>query len=210
MMEPELYVMSVGGKHYVSGTVYTPDGIVQHNAVLDDFKKIFTLFPTFATLINCYHDDVCIRDHVDHFYYLTYRNEDELVKMLTFMSGASISYLQFIPEEVIKKLDIHFSFNSFRIGGADVLKNVECNVIGAIPSFLAITYGYVSINGVKIGSRDISGDYNVCGQLINLEHNVLSNLSYLLACYFLKYYKGTPTWSEVLKTWCGIRISLMM
>jgi len=209
-MEPELYIMSVFDKHYVSGTVYTPDGIVQHNVVLDDFEKIFTLFPTFATLINCYHDDVCIRGHTDHFYYLTYRDESELVKMLTFMSGASISYLQLIPEEVIKKLDIHFSFNSFRIGGVNILQNVDCKVIGSIPSTLTVTRYYVSINGVKIGRRDISGNYDVCGQLINLEYNVLSYLSYLLGCYFLKHYKGTPTWSEVLKTWCGIKTSLMM
>jgi len=208
-MEPELYIMSVFDKHYVSGTVYTPDGIVQHNVVLDDFEKIFTLFPTFATLINCYHDDVCIRGHTDHFYYLTYRDESELVKMLTFMSGASISYLQLIPEEVIKKLDIHFSFNSFRIGGVNILQNVDCKVIGSIPSTLTVTRYYVSINGVKIGRRDISGNYDVCGQLINLEYNVLSYLSYLLGCYFLKHYKGTPTWSEVLKTWCGIKTSLM-
>jgi hypothetical protein len=209
-MEPQLYVISVGDKHYVSGTIYTSDGIKQYSGVLSNFEQLFTLFPTFATTVNCYNDYVCMRDHIDFFYYLTYRGEDELVKMLTFMNGASISYLQFIPEEVIKKLDIHFSSNSFHIGGANVLKNVECNVIGSIPSFLVVTYGYVSINGVKIGSRDISGDYDVCGQLINLEHNVLSNLSYLLGCYFLNHYKGTPTWSEVLKTWCGIKMSLMM
>jgi len=207
-MEPELFVMSIGDRHYVSGTVYTPDGVRPYNGVLDDFEQIFTLFPTFATLIRCPYDEVCIRDHIDWFYYLTYRDEGELIKMLTFMSGASVSYLQLIPEEIIKELDIHFGFNYFRIGGTDVFQDVECKVIGSIPTLLTITYGYIAINGVKIGVRDESGDYTVCDRIISFSNGIISNLSFLIACYFLRYYKGTPTWSEVLKTWCGIRTSL--
>jgi hypothetical protein len=63
-MEPQLFVMSVGDKHYISGTVYTPKGIRQYNGVLDEFEQIFTLFPTFATLVVCAYDEVCIHDHM--------------------------------------------------------------------------------------------------------------------------------------------------
>ena len=206
-MQPELYVVSIGGKHYVSGTIYTPNGVKPYINILDSFEEIFTLLPTFATRVSCYYDDICKRDHIDYFYYLTYRNEDELIKMLTFMSGESVSYLQYIPEEVLKKLDIHIGFNYFRIGGANILQSVECKVIGSIPTLLTITRDYIAINGVVIGTRNESGNYNVCGEEVDLANGVIGSLSYLLACYFLKHYKGTPTWSEVLKTWCGIRIS---
>jgi len=210
MMEPQLYVVSVGDKHYVSGTIYTPKGIRQYNGVLDEFEQLFTLFPTFATSVICSNDEVCIRDHTSYFYYLTYRNEDELEKMLTFMDYASVQYLSYIPSDVIRKMDIHIEGAYIRIGGANILQNVDCKVIGSIPATLTVAYGYVAINGVKIGERDESGDYAVCGKIINLDNGVVSNLSFLLACYFLKHYKGTPTWSEVLKTWCFIRTSLKM
>jgi hypothetical protein len=207
-MEPQLYVVSVGDKHYASGTIYTPDGIKPYSGVLDEFEQIFTLFPTFATVINCYNDEVCIRDRTDYFYYLTYRNEYELEKMLVFMNHASVQYLSYIPPDVIRKMDIHIEGAYITIGGANILQNVDCKIIGSIPATLTVTYGYIAINGVKIGVRDESGDYAVCGQIINLDNGVISHLEYLLACYFLEHYKGTPTWSEVLKTWCGIRTSL--
>ncbi len=207
-MEPQLFVVSVGDKHYVSGTLYTPEGIRQYNGVLDEFEQIFTLFPTFATLIYCSYDEVCIRDHTSYFYYLTYRDEYELEKMLTFMDYASVQYLSYIPPDIIRKLSIHIAGAYITIGGVNILQNVDCKIIGSIPATLTVTYGYIAINGVKIGERDESGDYAVCGEIINLRSGVISYLSYLLACYFLEHYKGTPTWSEVLKTWCGIQISL--
>ena len=208
MMEPELFIVSVGDKHYVSGTVYTPDGVVQYNGVLDDFKEVFTIFPTFATLINCPYDEICIREYSERFYYLTYRDEGELIRMLSFMSGASISYLNYVPEEVIKKLDIHFSFNTFRIGGTDILQDIDCKVIGSIPAVLTVTRDYIYINGVKIGERIEDDEYIICDRPLNLGNGIIYNLSFLIGCYFYKHYKGTPTWSEVLKTWCGIRTSL--
>ena len=209
-MEPQLFVVSVGDKHYVSGTVYTPKGVRQYNGVLDEFEQIFTLFPTFATSVICSNDEVCIRDHTSYFYYLTYRNEDELEEMLTFMDYASVQYLSYIPPDVIRKMDIHIEGAYIRIGGTNILQNVDCRIIGSVPVTLTITYGYIAINGVKIGERDESGDYTVCGQIINLSSGVVNHLAYLLACYYLEHYKGTPTWSEVLKSWCGIRTSLQM
>jgi len=209
-MEPQLYVVSVGDKHYVSGTIYTPKGIRQYNGVLDSFEQIFALFPTFATSVICSHDEVCIRDHTDYFYYLTYRNESELEKMLTFMDYASVQYLSYIPPDIIRKMDIHIEGAYIRIGGANILQNVDCRVIGSIPTILTVTRDYIAINGVRIGERDGSDDYTVCGQIINLSSGVVGHLAYLLACYYLEHYKGTPTWSEVLKSWCGIRTSLKM
>jgi len=207
-MEPELYVMSVGDKHYVSGTLYTPDGIKQYNGVLDDFEQLFTLFPTFATGVSCYYDDVCKRDRIDFFYYLTYYDELELERMLSFMDNAPVQYLNFIPPDVVKKMDIHIEGTNIRIGGADILQNIDCKIIGSIPAILTVTYDYIAINGIKIGKRDESGNYAVCDENINLQNGVAGYLTYLLACYYFKHYKGTPRWSEVLKTWCGIRTSL--
>jgi hypothetical protein len=198
----------VGDKHYVSGTIYTPKGIRQYNGVLDEFEQIFTLFPTFATLIYCNHDEVCIRDRTNYFYYLTYRNESELEKMFTFMDYASVLYLSYIPPDVIRKMGIHIAGGYIRIGGVNVLQSFDCKIIGSIPATLTVTHDYIAINGVKIGQRDESGDYIVCGQNINLSNGVISFLPYLLSCYYLEHYKGTPTWSEVLKTWCGIQTLL--
>jgi len=207
-MEPELYVMSVEDKHYVSGTLYTPDGIKQYNGVLDDFEQLFTLFPTFATGVSCYYDDVCKRDRIDFFYYLTYHDELELERMFSFMDNAPVQYLNFIPPDVVKKMDIHIEGTNIRIGGTDILQNIDCKIIGSIPAILTITYDYIAINGIKIGKRDESGNYAVCDENINLQNGVAGYLTYLLACYYFKHYKGTPRWSEVLKTWCGIRTSL--
>jgi len=207
-MEPQLYVVSVGDKHYVSGTIYTPKGIRQYNGVLDEFEQIFTLFPTFATSVVCSHDEVCIRDRTNYFYYLTYRDESELEKMLTFMDYASVLYLSYVPPDVIRKMGIRIVGGYIRIGGVNILQSFDCKIIGSIPATLTITRDYIAINGVKIGERDESGDYAVCGQVINLSRGVIEYLPYLLACYFLEHYKGTPTWSEVLKTWCGIQMSL--
>jgi len=209
-MEPELYIMSVGDKHYVSGTIYTPDGIKQYNGVLDDFEQLFTLFPTFATGVSCYHDEVCKRDRIDFFYYLTYHDELELEKMLSFMDNAPVQYLNFIPHDVVKKMDIHIEGTNIRIGGIDILKNIDCKIIGSIPVALTVTPDYIFINGVKIGQLDESGDYIVCDEIINLSNGIIPHLACLLSCYFSRYYKGTPTWSEVLRTWCGIRTSLKM
>jgi len=207
-MEPELHVMSVGGKHYVSGTLYTPDGIKQYNGVLDDFEQIFTLFPTFATGVACYYDDVCIRDRIDFFYYLTYHDELELEKMLAFMDDAPVQYLNFIPPDIVKKMDIHIEGTNIRIGGINISQNIDCKIIGSIPAILTVTRDYIFINGVKIGERDKSGGYTVCGEIINLDNGVAGYLEFLLGCYYFRHYKGTPTWSEVLRTWCGIRTSL--
>ena len=209
-MQASIFVMSANKKHYVSGTVYTPNGIIQYNGIHDKFKEIFYLFPTFATLIQCQYDVYCKRNNSDTIYYLTYRNEGELVKMLSFMVGESVEYLQYIPKEVIKKLDIHSNSDSFYIGGANIFQDFVCKLIGSIPTYLAVNYGYIIINGVKIGKRDESGDYDVCGKIISLCDGIINNLPYLLSCYYFKHYKGTPTWSEVLKAWCGIRISSMM
>jgi len=209
-MQASLFVMSANKKHYVSGTVYTPDGIIQYNGIHEKFKEIFHLFPTFATLIHCTYDAYCKRIGFGLIYHLTYRNEDELVKMLSFMSGESVEYLEHIPEEIIKKLDIHSNSSSFYLGGANIFYDFVCKLIGSVPSYLAVNYGYITINGVKIGRRDDSGDYDVCGQIVSLRDGVINHLPYLLACYYFKHYKGTPTWSEVLKTWCGIRISSTM
>ena len=200
--------MSVGDKHYISGTIYTPDGIKQYNAILDDFKQIFSIFPTFATLIDCYRDEVCTRDYSDYIYYLTYRNESELEKMLTFMDGASSQYLNQIPSDIIEKLDIHTEGDQIRIGGVNISQTIDCKVIGSTFTTLTITHGYVFINGVKIGERDESGDYSVCDEIVNFSNGVEGLLPFLLSCYYLKHYKGTPTWSEVLKSWCGIRMLL--
>jgi len=200
--------MSVGDKHYMSGTIYTPDGIRQYNGVFDDFKQVFSIFPTFATLIDCYRDEVCTRDYSDYVYYLTYSDESELQKMLTFMDGASSQYLNFIPSDIIKKLDIHTEGDQIRIGGIDIFQNLDCKIIGSTFATLTITRDYISINGVKIGERDESGDYSVCDKIVNFSNGVGGLIPFLLSCYYLKHYKGTPTWGEVLRTWCGIRTSL--
>jgi hypothetical protein len=207
-MEPQLFVVSVGDKHYVSGTIYTPKGIRQYNGVLDEFEQIFTLFPTFATSVVCSYDEVCIRDRTNYFYYLTYRNESELEKMLTFMDHDSVQYLSYIPPDVIRKLSIHIEGAYITIGGANVLQNVDCKIIGSIPATLTVTRDYIFVNGVKIGERDESGNYTVCHETVDLSSGVIYNLSFLLACYLLEHYKGMLTWSEVLKIWCGIRTSL--
>jgi hypothetical protein len=205
-MEPQLFVMSVGDKHYVSGTVYTPKGIRQYNGVLDEFEQIFTLFPTFATLVVCTHDEVCIRDHIDYFYYLTYRTKKGLMKMLSFMSHSFAQYLDYIPPDVISKMDLHTEGIYITIGGTDIYQNVGCEIIGSVPTVLTVTRDYIFINGLKVGERVESGYYVVCGEEFDLRNNLDGNIPYLLACYFLRYYKGTPTWSEVLRAWCGIKI----
>jgi len=207
-MRPKLFVVSVGDSHYISGTIYTPNGVQQYNGTLSNFEQLFTLFPTFATEVVCDHDDVCIRDNMVYFYYLVYRDESELEKMLTFMGGESVDYLDYVPDDIIKKLDIHTNFVDFYIGGIDISQTLDCKVIGSIPVNLSITYGGAYINGVKVAKLDESGGYDVCGQLAELRYNLSGYISMLLACYFLNHYKGTPTWSEVLKTWCGIKTSL--
>jgi hypothetical protein len=207
-MEPQLFVMSVGDKHYVSGTVYTPKGIRQYNGVLDEFEQIFTLFPTFATEIRCYYDDVCIRDNVSYFYYLTYRDEPELEKMLAFMDNAPAQYLDYIPSDIIKKFDIHVEGSNIRIGGINIFQEADCNIIGSVPVILTVTRDYIFINGLKVGERIENGNYIICGEEADISAGIEWHLSSLIACYFAKYYKGTPTWSEVLRTWCGIRTSL--
>jgi len=156
------------------------------------------------------YDEVCIRDRTTYFYYLTYRNEYELEKMLVFMYHASVLYLNFIPPDLIRKMDIHIEGGYIVFGGANVFQNVDCKVIGSVPATLTITRDSIYVNGVKIGERDKSGDYIVCGKCVDLRRGVICNLPLLLACYYLEHYKGTPTWSEVLKTWCGIQTSLKM
>ena len=202
-MDPQLYVMSIGDKHYVSGTVYTPKGIRQYNGVLDEFEQIFVLFPTFATLVNCPHDEVCIRDHITYFYYLTYSDTRELKKMLKFMGHASIQYLDFIPSNVIREMDIHFVGTYITLGGTDISQNVDCKVIGSTPAEISFRNRYIFINGVQIGEPYEGDRYIVCGKVVDLSNGLESHIDYLLACYFLKHYKGTLTWSKVLKTWCG-------
>jgi len=204
-MEPQLFIMSVGDKHYVSGTVYTPKGIRQYNGVLDEFEQIFTLFPTFATEIYCPYDEVCVRDHIDLFYYLTYRDEKELKKMLSFMNNSAVQYLDYIPPDVVKKLDLHVVGNYITIGGTDIHQNAECKIIGSIPVEILFRNRYIFINGVQVGEPYEGDKYVVCGEIIDMSNGVASHIYCLLACYFLVHYKGTLTWSKVLKSWCGTR-----
>jgi hypothetical protein len=128
------------------------------------------------------------------------------MKMLSFMSHSFAQYLDYIPPDVISKMDLHTEGIYITIGGTDIYQNVGCEIIGSVPTVLTVTRDYVFINGVKIGERVESGYYVVCGEEFDLRNNLDGNIPYLLACYFLRYYKGTPTWSEVLRAWCGIKI----
>jgi len=197
--------LSVGGNHYVSGTVYTPDGVEQYNGVLDNFEKLYFIFPTYATLIDCYYDEVCINNHTSEFYYVNYRNYDELERMLAFMDGASSKYINHIPPSAVKGMDIHVVGDQIRIGGVNVPQNFDCKVIGSTFVTLTVTDDYVIFNGVKIAERDKVQDDLVCGDIFRLDKKLPGFVRRVVSCYYLEHYKGNPTWSEVLKAWCGTK-----
>jgi hypothetical protein len=204
-MEVRLNSLSVGDKHYVSGTAYTPDGVVQYNGILDNFEKLYFIFPTYATIIDCYYDEVCRDNRTSESYYLIYRDESELERMLGFMDGASSKYINLIPSHIIKKLDIHIVADQIRIGGVNLPQNFDCKVIGSSFVTLTVTDDYVIFNGVKIAERDKAQDDPVCANIFRFDKELPGFAGLVVSCYYLKYYKGNPTWSEVLKTWCGIK-----
>ncbi|AOS58418.1 SIFV.gp68-like protein [Sulfolobus islandicus filamentous virus 2] len=196
-MFAKLYIMSVESKHYVSGTIYTPDGIQQFNGVFDDFNDIFNIKPTFATRIECRHDEYCIKSGKESFYYLTYSNVNDLKRMLTFMSGDSSAYLAYVPSDVIKELGINPTSPDITFSDVSIprLEYIPCKFLGSIPTYIKLINNMVYVNGVNINTIVSSAD----------ELRELANDIFRL--YIMKYYKGLLTWGLILKMWCGIKIS---
>ncbi|AAL27777.1 hypothetical protein SIFV0068 [Sulfolobus islandicus filamentous virus] len=196
-MFAELYIMSVESKHYASGTIYTPDGIQQFNGIFDDFDDVFNIKPTFATRIHCSHDEYCIDNGKTSFYYLTYKDIEDLKRMLTFMSGDSSAYLVYVPSDVIKELGINHSSSEITFSDVSIprLEYIPCKFLGNIPTYIKLIGNTVYVNGVNVNMTVSDPD-----QLKELVNEIFR-------IYIIKYYKGLLTWSLILKMWCGIKIS---
>lgn len=195
-MYAELFVMSVEGKHYASGTIYTPDGLQQFNGVFDNFYDLFRIKPTFATRIYCSHDEYCIKSGKEFYYYLTYDNIEDLKRMLTFMSGNSSAYLVHVPSDVIKELGINPASSDITFNDVNIPRHeyIPCKYLSSIPTYIKFANNTVYVNGV---------DVNI---FVSDPNQLKKTVNDVFRTYIIKYYKGLLTWSLILKMWCGIKI----
>jgi len=207
-MEAKLFVLNVENKYYVSGTIYTPDGIEPYDAIFDLFEPIYFIRPTFATRITVSPSATKVIPH----YYLTYDNVEDLKRMLSFMVGSPAEYLSFIPVNIIKELGIQLdkskiSFSSIHV---PLSQSVPCNIIGSIYTPVVVSNNKIYFNNVQVG--DISGKNEVviCGRkhvlVKDLETTLKLCIKKMILCYLRETDKYYITWSDILKMWCGIRI----
>lgn len=212
-MEVFLYVMSLEGKHFVSGMIYTPTGIEQYNNVFDNFDDIFKIRPTFATRIICSYDEYCIKNANKSFYYLTYSNLEDLKRMLTFMEGAPSSYLAYVPSDVIKDLGIVLGMPEIKFSKVNIPQSeqIPCKFIGSIPTYVKLVGDKVYVNGVDVGYSlaEIKEEFkkDLRKPKFDPYYFIRMNLSYILALYTTKQPQFLLTWSTILKMWCGTKIS---
>jgi len=209
-VEAKLFVTEAGDKYYVSGTIYTPNGIEPYDAIFDLFEPIYFIRPTFATHIVVSPPRGKIAPH----YYLTYNNIEELKEMLGFMVGSPADYLSFIPTDIIKELGIQLDKSkiSFSPVHVPLSQSVPCNIIGSVYTPVVVSNNKIYLNNVQVGGISEKNEITICeykGVLVkDLETTLKLHIRKMILCYFRETHKYFITWSEVLKMWCGIRISL--
>ena len=209
-MEAQVFVVELGNRYYVSGTIYTPNGIEPYDAILDSFEPIYFIRPTFATHIAVYPSTSKISPH----YYLIYDNIEDLKKMLSFMSGSPAEYLSFIPTDIIKELGIQLNESkiSFSHVHVPLSQSIPCNAIGSIYTPVIVSNNKIYLNNVQVGSILSQNDIVICGRketiVKDLETTLRISTRRMILCYFRETHKYFITWSEVLKMWCGIKILL--
>jgi len=209
-MEVKLFVMEVGDKYYVSGTIYTPNGIEPYDAIFDSFEPIYFIRPTFATYIVVFPSTSKVIPH----YYLTYNNTEDLKKMLSFMVGSPADYLSFIPTDIIKELGIQLDKSkiSFSPVHVPLSQSVPCNFIGSIYTPVTVSNNKIYLNNVQVGSISEKNEVVICGYkgtiVKDLETTLKIHAREMILCYLRETYKYFITWSDILKMWCGIRILL--
>ena len=211
-MEVQLFVVEAGNRYYVSGTIYTPDGIEAYDAIFDLFEPIYFIRPTFATRIVVYPSTSKITPH----YYLTYDNIEDLWKMLGFMVGSSAEYLSFIPTDIIEKFGIQVDKSKITFSPVHVplSQSIPCNALGSIYTPVVISNNKIYLNDVQVGIISENNEVSVCGDkgtfVKDLETTLRINTRRMILCYLSKTNKYFITWSDILRMWCGIKISLMM
>jgi len=211
MMEVKLYVMEVGNRYYVSGTIYTPNGIKSYDDVFDSFELIYSIQPTFATRIVASSSMNKITSH----YYLTYDSIENLKKMLSFMVGSPAEYLSFIPISVIKELGIQVDKSTISFSHADIppSQSIPCNIIGSIYTPVFVSNNKIYFNNVPIGNISENGDVFICGYKVmfikDLGITLKIHVRKMILCYLRETHKYFITWDDILKMWCGIKILSM-
>ena len=211
-MEVQLFVVESGNKYYVSGTIYTPNGIEAYDAIFDSFEPIYFILPTFATRIVVYPSTSKITPH----YYLTYDNIEDLWKMLGFMVGSSAEYLSFIPTDIIEKFGIQVDKSKITFSSVHVplSQSIPCNALGSIYTPVVVSNNKIYLNDVQVGSILSNNEIVICGDkwtiVKDLETTLRMSTRTMILCYFRETYKYFITWSDILRMWCGIKISLMM
>jgi len=205
-MEVKLFVMEVGGKYYVSGTIYTPNGIEPYDGIFDSFEPIYFIRPTFATRI--------VVSPSTSYYYLVYNNIEDLKKMLVFMVGSPAEYLSFIPVDVIKELGVYveklkISFSPVHV---PLSQSVPCNIIGSIYTPVVVFNKKIYFNNVQVGSISEKNEVVICGDKVTLIKDLETTLKLyirrMILCYLRETHKYFITWSDILKMWCGTKILL--
>ena len=202
-MEAQVFVVELGNRYYVSGTIYTPNGIEPYDAILDSFEPIYFIRPTFATHIAVYPSTSKISPH----YYLIYDNIEDLKKMLSFMSGSPAEYLSFIPTDIIKELGIQLNESkiSFSHVHVPLSQSIPCNAIGSIYTPVIVSNNKIYLNNVQVGSILSQNDIVICGRketiVKDLETTLRISTRRMILCYFRETHKYFITWSEVLKMW---------
>ena len=211
-MEVQLFVVVAGNKYYVSGTIYTPNGIEDYDAIFDSFEPIYFIRPTFATRIVVYPST----SKVTPLYYLTYDNIEDLWKMLGFMVGSSAEYLSFIPTDIIEKFGIQVDKSKITFSPVHVplSQSIPCNALGSIYTPVVVSNNKIYLNDVQVGSISSNNEIVICGDkwtiVKDLETTLRMSTRTMILCYFRETYKYFITWSDILRMWCGIKISLMM
>ena len=209
-MEVQLFVTDVGDKYYVSGTIYTPNGIQPYDAIFDSFEPIYFIRPTFATYIV-----FPFTSKVIPHYYLTYDNIEDLKRMLSFMVGSPAEYLSFIPTDIIKELGIQLDNSkiSFSPVHVPLSQSVPCNIIGSIYTPVTVSNNKIYLNNVQVGSISEKNEVIICGSnkgtlVKDLETTLKLDTRKMILCYLRETHKYFITWSDILKMWCGIKILL--
>jgi hypothetical protein len=209
-MEVQLFVVEVGNRYYVSGTIYTSNGIEPYDAIFDSFEPIYFIRPTFATHIIVYPSTSKITPH----YYLTYDNIEDLKKMLSFMSGSPAEYLSFIPTDIIKELGIQLDKSkiSFSPVHVPLSQSIPCNIIGSIYTPVIVSNNKIYFNNVQVGSISEKNEIVICGHkrtlVKDLETTLKLDIRKMVLCYLRETHKYFISWSDILKMWCGIKILL--
>ena len=208
-MEAKLFVMEVGDKYYVSGTIYTPNGIEPYDAIFDSLELIYFIRPTFATYIV-----FPFTSKIIPHYYLTYNNIEDLKEMLSFMDGSPAEYLSFIPTDIIEELGIQLDNSkiSFYPTNIPLSQSIPCNIIGSIYTPVTVSNNKIYLNNVQVGSISERNEVVICGYkgtiVKDLETTLKLDIRKMILCYLYETYKYFITWSDILKMWCGIKILL--